>query len=224
MTPREYTMTSPLAVLTGDIIASRRLPAERLSAVLDATLALLGSRFGARTERYRGDGFQIALPEPRYAVTAAVLLRAELIRHSTRTQRWDARLAIAIGPGEGWQPTQRIAEASAPPFVASGEALDRLSGERHLVLRLPDAETGCLDLLVHYLDEMIDGWTPPAAEAVAALLCHAESQQVLADRLGISQPAVHKRLRTARWPLLQETLAYLEQRFSHYLREENPAP
>ncbi|QTF94202.1 hypothetical protein, partial [Halomonas sp. BM-2019] len=167
---------------------------------------------------------QIALPAPRYAVTAAVLLRAELIRRSTRSQRWDARLAIAIGPGTGWQPTQRIGEASAPPFVASGEALDRLSAEQHLALCLPDAEAGCLHLLIRYLDEMLDGWTPAAAEAVAARLCHAGSQQALAERLGISQPAVHKRLRTARWSLLQETLAYLEQRFSSSLREETATP
>jgi DNA-directed RNA polymerase specialized sigma24 family protein len=214
-------MASCIAVLTGDIIASRRLqPAERLSAVLDDTLALLATRFGAVTERYRGDGFQLVLPQAWQGVTAAVLLRAELIRHSRRDQRWDARLAIAIGRDDQWQPGRRLAEASAPPFVASGQALDALDDDHHLALRLEAGESECLALLMRYLDEMLEGWTPAAAEAVAGLLCHAESQQALAERLGISQPAVHKRLRTARWPLLQETLAYLERR----LKEEGKAP
>ncbi|MFO7649144.1 MULTISPECIES: hypothetical protein [Halomonas] len=213
-------MPRTLAVITGDIIDSRRIqPAEALSRALDAALEGLTERFGACTSRYRGDGFQLALA-PQHAMEAAVLLRASLIRHSSREQRWDARLAVAVGPADGWTPQQGIAEASAPPFVASGLALDALPEDQHLVLNPGAPPSGCLALLVRYLDEMIEGWTPAAAEVVAQMLCHADSQQALANRLGISQPAVHKRLRTARWPLLQETLAYLR----HRLTDEEPAP
>lgn len=213
-------MPPAIAVITGDIIASRRLgPAERLSAVLDHALSRLASRFGAVSQRYRGDGFQLVLPQAWQGVSAAVLLRAELIRHSRPRQRWDARLAIAIGHDDPWRDGSRIAEASSAPFVASGETLDALDGDRHLALRLTSGDAPCLALLIRHLDALLDAWTPAAAEAIAELLCHAESQQALAERLGISQPAVHKRLRTAHWPLLQETLGYLEQR----LKDETPA-
>lgn len=214
-------MSRIIAVITGDIIDSRHLqPADRLSAALDDALALLASRFDARAERYRGDGFQLALATPRHAVNAAVLLRAELIRRSPRSQRWDARLAIAIGPDPHWHDMRRLAEASAPPYVASGQTLDRLTDNHHLSLQLPGDTSGCLPLLIRHLDELIGGWTPAAAEVVARRLCHADSQKVLAEGLGISQPAVHKRLRTARWPLLNDTLAYLERR----LTEESDSP
>lgn len=207
-------MARCIAVLTGDIIDSRRIRGTaHLSRVLDDVLALLASRFGARVERYRGDGFQVALGEPEHAMNAAVLLRAALIRHSTREQRWDARIAIAIGPDEHWDETLRVGESAAPPFVASGSALDALGGERHLslILSTASAEDG-LALLIRFIDELIDGWSAASAEAIYFSLCHAESQQALAARLGISQPGVHKRLRTARWPLLQETLAYMQRR------------
>lgn len=213
-------MPPTIAVITGDIIASRRLgPAERLSAVLDHALSRLASRFGAVSQRYRGDGFQLVLPQAWQGVSAAVLLRAELIRHSRPRQRWDARLAIAIGHDDPWRDGSRIAEAGSAPFVTSGQTLDALDDDHHLALRLTSGDSPCLALLIHHLDAMIEGWTPAAAEAIAERLCHAESQQALAERLGISQPAVHKRLRTAHWPLLQETLNYLERR----LKEESEA-
>lgn len=215
-------MARRIAVMTGDIIDSRHIDdPRRLSRVLDESLALLAERFAARTQRYRGDGFQVALPDAPEAMSAAILLRAALIRHSTRDQRWDARLAIAIGTDHDWARSSNLAEASSAPYVASGQALDALGDERHLCLVLDGAsDRGCLDLLLRFVDERLDDWSAAAAEAVYHQLWHAESQQALAERLGISQPAVHKRLRTARWPLLQETLAYLERR----LKEESKAP
>lgn len=205
-------MPKLIAVLTGDVIASRKTAdPKRLSAALDVALARVCDRFAGEAERYRGDAFQLALLDAEHAMTAAVMLRAALIERSEARQRWDARIAVAVGQ-DGWRPGQRIAEASGELFVRSGKALDAMdNGAGHLHLeRLAerDEPDAGLVLLTRFADDLIDGWSRYSAEAVGLLLRHGESQQALAERLGISQPAVHKRLRTARWALLDAYLRH----------------
>ncbi|MCE8026581.1 MULTISPECIES: hypothetical protein [Halomonadaceae] len=208
-------MAQRIAVLTGDLVDSRKASdPQRLFQVLDTAIEAITVRYGGQSERYRGDGFQIALPDPTVAMPAAVLLRAALIRHSEEHQRWDARIAVAIGQ-DAWQPGQRVTEASGEVFVRSGQTLDTMSeGTAHLALSLveePNSE--CLALLTRFVDDLLDGWSRYSAETVYLSLWHEESQQALAKRLGISQPSVHKRLRAARWALLDDYLRYLGQRF-----------
>ncbi|UYG08983.1 hypothetical protein [Halomonas sp. M4R1S46] len=214
-------MRQPIAVLTGDVIASRRIAdTPALYRVLDATLGRLAEHYGGRFERYRGDGFQLALPAAGAALDAAVALRAALIMHSDE-RRWDARVAMAVG-SDDWQADRALASADGPVFVASGRALDALAeGAAHLALTRPGApRDAALALLVRYVDELVDGWSRYSAEIACLSLWHDESQQAMAERLGIRQPSVHKRLRTARWALLADTLDF----FRHRLATEGPAP
>ncbi|SEK65321.1 hypothetical protein [Halomonas daqiaonensis] len=205
-------MPQRIAVLTGDVIDSRKVDDRpRLYRLLDDCIAELTARHGGHGERFRGDGFQLALPKAATAMEAAVALRATLIEHSEPDQRWDARIAIAVGPAEGG-----IAEADGATFVASGRALDALADTNaHLALTPLDApEDPGLALLIRFVDDLLDGWSPYSAEVVGLSLRHDASQQALAEHLGIRQPSVHKRLRAARWALLSDTLDYLRQRFT----------
>lgn len=207
-------MTQPIAVLTGDIIDSRRIAdSQHLHGVLDDALDRLASHHGGRYERFRGDGFQLAVPHAEAALEIAVALRAYLIMHG-ETRRWDARVAVAIGQ-DTWQPDTALAAADGPVFVTSGQCLDALDDDAHLALSLVDApEDAGLDLLIRYVDELIEGWSRHAAEIIHLRLWHDESQQALAERLGIRQPSVHKRLRTARWTLLADTLEFFRSRLA----------
>lgn len=209
-------MPQRIAVLTGDVIDSRQVQERpRLYRLLDDTLAALAAHHGGRAERFRGDAFQLALPDARPAMTVAIALRAALIEHSEPEQRWDARLALAVGASR-WNGERRLTNADDAPFVHSGQGLDALAeGPSRLSLTLLDEpDDGCLDLLVRYLDDLVAGWSTYSAEVVRLSLERESSQQALAERLGIRQPSVHKRLRAARWPLLADTLAYLNQRLA----------
>ncbi|XKE46846.1 hypothetical protein LG302_06850 [Halomonas organivorans] len=215
-------MVSRLAVLTGDVIESRRIADARcLHRTLEAALAELADHHDGAYQRYRGDGFQLALPDPAAAVDAAVTLRASLIERSEADQRWDARVAIAVG-ADTLPPADDLASADGPVFVASGRALDALARrDEHLALAMTtEAVEPCLALVLRYLDELVEGWSPYSAEIVRLRLRHEETQQALAERLGIRQPSVHKRLRAARWPLLVDTLALFRKR----LAEEDTTP
>jgi hypothetical protein len=213
-------MRQPLAVLTGDIIASQRISdTTALYRVLDATLARLTNHYGGRFERYRGDGFQLAIPCIGEALHAAVALRTELIMHS-QDQRWDARVAVAVGHNE-WQPGSPLASADGPVFIASGKALDAMSeSAAHLALVEAGApHDAAMTLLVRYVDELINDWSRYSAEIAFLKLWHDEPQQAMAERLGIRQPSVHKRLGAARWVMLADTLDFFQQR----LATEQPA-
>lgn len=212
-------MSRRIAVLTGDVIDSRKVTnTTRLHHVLDTTLFDLAEHHGGRGQRYRGDGFQLALPDAGAAITVAVQLRAALIQHSEDHQRWDARIAVAVGMDD-WQPGQGIADGDGEVFVRSGQALDTLTSG-HLTLECLDAPPDpCATLLIRFMDDLIDDWSRYSAEIVILSLEQATTQQALAERLGIRQPSVHKRLRSARWELLNDTLTC----FALYLAKE-PRP
>lgn len=202
-------MSDPIiAVLTGDLIASRQRDREALYRCLDDTLGALARRHNGDFHRFRGDGFQLAIRQGDRGLEAAVALRASLIGQSPAHERWDARVAVARGPA-GWVPGAPLADADDPPFMASGQALDGLSANgAHL--GFDPSETTAESLLIRYLDEMIDAWSSPSAQVVALSLAEPElTQAEMAGRLGIRQPSVHKRLKTARWALLSDTLACL---------------
>lgn len=209
-------MPRRIAVLTGDLIDSR-LDEDGVSplAALEQVLDALAEHYGACYQRFRGDGFQLALPQAEDGIEAAVLLRAGLMRHGDGGRRHDCRLAVAAGLDD-WQPGQPLHSAMGEVFVASGLALDALAEQsRQLCLAITDAaEDSALGVLIHYLDDQLGDWSAQAAEAVYLKLFHDETQQAIARRLGIRQPSVHKRLAQARWPLLAECLALFRERLA----------
>lgn len=210
----------PIGVLTGDVVGSQRIPQrERLSRTLEEILTLLEARFGARGDRYRGDGFQIAVPEPRDAMLAAVLVRAALIQQSpSRQLMWDARIAVAIGPAK--MPTvERFAEADGEAFLLSGRSLDALGDktDRLALVTSSAALTSELALLTRFADDILSHWSRFSAEVAYLSLLHDESQQALAKRLERTQPTVNRRLVAARWPLIRDYLAHVGTRLTEGL-------
>ncbi|GAB2801480.1 hypothetical protein GCM10027040_31560 [Halomonas shantousis] len=204
-----------IGVLTGDVVGSQRIDDKALlHDTLEAILDILACRLDARGSRYRGDGFQIALPTPGTAVTAAVLVRASLIQYSpSRQQMWDARVAIGLGNGQ-MPDSGRFADADGEAFVLSGHRLDAMA---HTVDRLAivspfEALNDDLSLLTRFADDLISHWSRYSAEVAYLSLLHEETQQILAKRLGRAQPTIHKRLAAARWPLIRDYLDYASRR------------
>ncbi|MCK0743730.1 hypothetical protein [Chromohalobacter nigrandesensis] len=204
-----------LGVLTGDIVGSRRINDHmQLDQALESVLGLLESQYGACVDRYRGDGFQVALSSPAQTMTAAVLTRAALIRHSpSRRETWDARIAVAVGWGD-LPEAGRFASANGEVYVRSGQTLDALSeGDTRFALSLPQPDD-TLALLTRFADDVIQGWTHNAAEVMYWQLQHGETQQALAKRLGRAQSTIHQRLHAARWSLIDDYLTHLDRRIT----------
>jgi hypothetical protein len=166
-------------------------------------------RFQARAEIYRGDEFQVFIPNASDSVLAAVLIRAAIIAQSrSKKQMWDTRIAIGIGPVD--RPVQKVTESTGEAFVLSGRGLDEISksGDRLCILTYSSAFNRQLSLLTRLVDDIISHWSHYSAQVAYYSLLYHESQQVLAKRLGRSQPTIHTRLATAKLELIKAYIDY----------------
>ena len=177
------------AVFTGDIVRSSDMTPQVLSGVMAAledAARSIGQWPDSTTAfvRFRGDGWQMALP-PVYALRAALVVRAA-VRATGKGH--DTRIGIGIGAGslQGGD----LSGADGPAFVQSGHALDML--KRAPRLAAPDAPQA-LRIALPLADRIAQGWTPKQAQVVAALLAPvAPTQDALAQTLGRSRQMTQK--------------------------------
>ncbi|MFM7334447.1 MAG: hypothetical protein ACKO1H_08545, partial [Tabrizicola sp.] len=93
---------SLISVVTGDLVGSTGYPAHAVDAamrVLRNAAELIGTwqspPRNTRFTRFRGDGWQIVLAEPRLSLRAAVVIQGRLIALGQQS-----RFSIGIGPAE----------------------------------------------------------------------------------------------------------------------------
>jgi len=204
---------SDLAVLTGDVIKSSRLPPGALDAVMAALASGASAMSGwpgavpARFTRFRGDGWQCLAPSPPQALRAALFLRAHV-----RALGLGADTRVAVGLGWGDVPdTGGLAAAGGPAFEASGRSLDKTGGPQRFVVgwAVPPPTESLVGAVYALCDEISRLWTASQAELLIETLAPGETpQRELADKHGITQQAVAKRLRAASdWALRQALIA-----------------
>lgn len=219
----EYTSRN-IAVLTGDIINSTRMPEGKLPqirAVLKRAVASISPR--TEVDFYRGDGWQFYTEEPESAFRLALLIRAQLLAACEE----DTRIAIGIGSEGPVYPAQAGLEVSQPQalktalavgeaFTLSGRTLDSMTSHFKLTAALPE-RAGVLSLWVrvacHMADEIISGWTTRQAEICAkALLMKEATHQEIADELDpkVAKQTVTRSLSGAGWRALQAPLTAFE--------------
>ncbi len=214
-----------IAVLTGDLVDSTRQTAARVDI---AMLALRGAadRIAAwqapasatRFTRFRGDGWQIALSEPHFALRAAVVLQGTL-----GALGLESRISIGIGSAEHLGTTD-LADAAGQAFEVSGQALDKMGDTARIAIAGPtvtDADAMIADLL----GERMGRWTAAQAEAAALQLASPDRPVTLNEigqMLGISAQAVNDRVRGAGCA----TIASVLRRWETLKRRESrdPAP
>jgi len=186
-----------IAVLTGDLINSAQ--AVLFHARLKKMLQQIEQRYGAVTETYRGDGFQITLPKASDAFEAVIFIRAGLISKSPdKSERWDSRIAFAFGDNK-----VPPAQMHAKVYIDSGRALDELSQASLTLIGENAIFTLSADLCTAFVDDLIDSWTPKEAEAIYEYLHNRESHQVIAARLGKQRPTLTLTLQRARYQLVE---------------------
>lgn len=193
-----------VAVLTGDIVASKIAQNPDLwMRPLKSVLNRMG-KSPKTWEIYRGDSFQLQT-DPSTAIAVALEIKAVI----KSTKGLDVRLAIGIGEKQHDAP--RITESSGDALIFSGQTFDRLEEEkRTLMIRSPWSDLDeSLNLMLRLLLIPIDQWTPASAEIAAMVLANPDkSQQELATELNISQSSVSARYNRAHLREVLEFIAY----------------
>ncbi len=198
-----------LAVITGDIVDSRKQPdsswSELLERLLDAN-AYKSSHF----DIYRGDSFQLAILEPENALKVALKIKSAL----KQSKSLDARMAIGIDKSP--VPSTKVTATNGEAYTRSGNAFDTFMDSKHrLTVSTPWPEVNAeLNLELLLASQIMDQWTPASATLMTAYLYNPKiSQQNLADRLGIKQSSVSERKSRAQVDLI----LLLESRYSHLI-------
>lgn len=209
------------AVLTGDIVASSRLPADGRSelraAMTDSFAALdraFDGAFSPAIDISGPDSWQLLTPHPQIALRAALYFRAEL-RARMGAYNVDTRVAIGAGTVE-LLPRRRVSEGDGPAYRRSARALETMGRNRRLALRLEDQPLGPgFDEMLGLVDHVACRWTDKQALAVTGAL-QGWTQERIAGSWGrvakgaVSQQTVAQHLHRAGWHAMAPAVAFLD--------------
>lgn len=186
-----------IAVLTGDIVYSSSAKSSNtwlpLLKDIFRTIEQQYEVLGRGVEMHRGDGFQMGLADPAKSLEVALLLRAGLVKDPETPKNMDARVAIGIGKFDHFY--NSVNEAGGEVFRRSGHTLDAMKNEEvRIALSSPDTDFDEeMKISFSLADTLIKGWSKADAEIVWYNLIGELNQAQIAEKLGISQPAVSKR-------------------------------
>ncbi len=194
------------AVITGDVVGSSKIKGNQRSHLLsvlkstfDTIEKIFPGRIQAPFEIHRGDSFQGVLSNPEDALRVVIVIRTSLrygFETKQRQNALDARIVAGIGTID-FLPSGRGSEGDGEAFRRSGPTLDKMKGDKRLVIRTPWEEINSeLDVECALLDALINRWSNEQAQAIYAKISDLTQEQI-AKQLGISQPAVRQRLKRA---------------------------
>lgn len=207
--------TRKIAVLTGDIVGSTALGPEKLERAFDALkdCAEMQAEWMGESlhfTRHRGDGWQVALAEPKYALRSALAFRAALLSLSTE---FDSYIGIETGLRPP-QLTKDLNQQLSKVFVNSGRTLERLKAQENLDLRIAYPACAAVSILV---DHIASSWT--AIQARAALEMIPPNSNLtyteVAKRLDKSRQSVTKTLDASAILKIDLALSHIESDESH---------
>ena len=195
------------AILTADIINSRKLSSKKWMADLKAFLNTFG-KSPNDWEIYRGDEFQLEIRNPEDALLVAYQLKAFF-----KCINLDIR--ISIGFGEKTYKARKITESNGSAFIRSGETFDTLKKKKlNLAINSGDAFFDEeLNLMLKLSLSFMDNWLQQSAEFVLVAIQNPTlSQEEIGTLLGINQAAVSRRQKRANYELIKELDLYFRKK------------
>ncbi|MFV0244399.1 MAG: hypothetical protein ACK5IB_05175 [Qingshengfaniella sp.] len=202
---------SRIAALTGDFIASRRHPADRLDTAFDhlgQACATLAGWHGASLclTRFRGDGWQVVLNQPNLSLRSVLFIQASLL---ARGAGMATRVGCGLGLFERMGRTD-LSDADGPALELAGQALDTMGRSRRIAVA-STPEDPALRAIFALADGLARGWSAAQAEALQdALAPDPPTQSEIAGKLGITQQSVSDRLDAGGFWALRDALVSLE--------------
>jgi hypothetical protein len=223
-----------IAVITGDIVASRELPGknrENLFTHLEQFMVFLkDKKWLAGFELFRGDSLQCVPESKQEALRVALMIRAWMKSYSpeannkkkTKTStgnttrkgyfsgKHDIRLSIGIAEVDFYK-NDNLAHSDGRAFHLSGQGLDALKDkpERLTIQTANQGFNETLEAVMLLLDAILEKWTSNQAEVVFYKLQNLKEDEI-AKEIGISQPAVSQRTKTSKWNAIEKLLSWFE--------------
>ena len=196
-----------IAILTADIINSRKLPSKKWMDALKTFLNTFG-KSPNDWEIYRGDEFQIEIKNPEDALLIAVQIKAFF-----KSINLDIRMSL--GFGEKTYKTRKITESNGSAFIRSGEIFETLKKQKlNLAIHSGNATFDEeFNLMLKLSLSFMDNWLQQSAEFVLVAIQNPTlSQEEIGAILGINQAAVSRRQKRANYELIKELDLYFRKK------------
>jgi hypothetical protein len=188
-----------VAIITGDIIASRKLVNQEKWLL---PLKKLFSTWGESPKDWkldRGDFFQVEITDSKEGLLKAMEIKALIKKVAPQDERKkistiDVRMAIGIG--EKNYTGESISESNGSAFINSGEKFDLLKKENSTMgIKSPwksfDEE---MNLYFKLASTFMDKWSVSSAEVAQIILKNPDiTQEEIGKQLGIKQSGVSRR-------------------------------
>ena len=188
-----------IAVIKGDIIASRKLGNQAMWLKPLKNLLFSWGKNHKNWELHSGDFFQIEIENPEEALIKALEIKALIKKVTTsditkKTRTLDVRMALGIG--EKTYSGKSISENNGPAYIYSSEKFDVLKKENVTISiktswKNFDEE---MNLYLKLVGTFMDKWTVSSAELVQIILNNPDiTQEEIGKQLGIKQNSVSGR-------------------------------
>lgn len=197
-----------IAVITGDIIHSRKVASEVWLPKLKTYFASIASRPG-EWEIYRGDSFQLEIPV-NDALRTAFCIKA-LIKVNNKI---DVRMGIGIGEKE--YTGANVTESSGTAFTRSGHRFEQLKDQTLGIKSAFENTDTDFNLLLKLAGFIADNWKPATSETIFHMLNNPNIlQKELAHQLEKSNTTISKALKRGAYDELLEVIHLFNQKYGH---------
>jgi hypothetical protein len=212
--------TKYYAVLTGDIINSRKLSGSQMADIQDALIetgAVLKKIPAAGClyiDVFRGDSWQLLSDKPEKSLFLCLYIRAALKQRTGR--KVNTRVSAAIDTiafaGDG---NTRTGNGRA--FIQSGSGLDQMTNRTpEMIFYFADAQAGlentgldCLHPMIGLLDFVSQSWTP-AQSTVAGKLMEGLSITEIAEFTGTNKSNIVQQQNRVGWKSIELAMSFFE--------------
>ncbi|WKD84790.1 hypothetical protein KCTC32516_00124 [Polaribacter huanghezhanensis] len=197
-----------IAVITGDIINSRNIDAQKWMPKLKKVLNKYGSE-PKTWEIYRGDSFQIE-------VQATDALKVAILIKSTIKQFKSLDVRLAIGIGEKTYESEKITESNGDAFIYSGETFEKLKKQTLAIKTIWNDFNQTINLMFDLATLTMDNWTPSSCLIIkTAIESENINQKELAALLNKKQSNISTSLKRAGFDEIQKLLHYYQQKIKN---------
>ncbi len=205
------------AVIAGELAPGTRVSDEQFSKIPD----LIRASFQAvnrmvpetgllKYEIIRMDEFLALSESPVHSIHSLMMLFSafRFLSYKELGERLELRICVGIGPVEFAQ--DHLRESDGTAFRTSTDGKEKMKrNQRISILTTEEALNAEFDLSCSFMDIMIHNWSDEQAEAMFLNLT-GKNQVEISQNLGISQPAVNRRLKAAHFDTIHKFINRFE--------------
>ncbi len=217
------TKKAHFAVATGELAPGSRVSDAQFSKIPDLIRAsfqavnrLVPKEGKLKYEIIRMDEFLTMSESPEHSMRSLMMLFSafRFLSYKELSERLDLRICEGIGPVEYAQ--NHLRESDGTAFRSSSNGMAMLKRNQRLSIITPDKALNAeFALSCNFMDILIHDWSDEQAEAMFLNLT-GKNQMEISQLLGISQPAVNRRLKAAHC----ETINKFIKRFEYLLKKQ----